>query len=193
MTIPLTLCLLLVTGSFIAGSLRAQDVVLNVGDPAPSFEAPDADGERWLSDDVVGQKILVVYFYPGAMTGGCTKQACAYRDDRTKLTELGAEVVGISGDKVENLQVFRKAHRLNFPLLSDENGEVARAFGVPLRDGGTVKQVVDGEEVTLERDITTARWTFVIGLDGRIVYKNTQVDAESDSQAVMSAIAELRG
>lgn len=171
----------------------AQDVVLNVGDEAPAFEGVTADGETWRSSDVIGDRLLVVYFYPAAMTGGCTKQACAFRDDRTKLTELGAEVVGISGDRVEGLQVFKKAHRLNFPLLSDAEGAIARAFGVPVRDGGEVTQTVDGETVTLTRDVTTARWTFIIDRDGTIVYRDTEVDAAGDSQAVIAAIERLQG
>lgn len=179
--------------SGLAGTARGQDAAgLKVGDRAPAFEARTADGEVWRSTDHVGEKLLVVYFYPAAMTGGCTKQACSFRDDRTRLTELGAEVVGVSGDRVEGLQVFKQAHRLNFPLLSDADGDVARAFGVPLREGGTITRTVDGEETTLTRDVTTARWTFIIGRDGRIVYKDTEVDAAGDSQAVLAAIKRLQ-
>lgn len=192
----LAICFSLMTGlgwAFcLAGALHAQDRSLNVGDQAPAFEAPAVDGDIWRSSDYVGDKILVVYFYPAAMTGGCTKQACAFRDDRTKLTEMGAEVIGISGDPVENLQVFKKAHRLNFPLLSDADGAIAKAFGVPVRDGGSFTQEVDGEEVTLTRNVTTARWTFIIDRDGKIAYKDTEVDAAGDSKAVIAALERMR-
>ena len=174
-----------------AGEARAQEVTLNVGDKAPSFQAVDADGKPWKSEDYVGEKVLVVYFYPAAMTGGCTKQACGFRDHRSQLTDLGAEVIGVSGDPVSNLQVFRKAHRLNFPLLSDESGEIARKFGVPVGEGGTFKTSVDGKEVALDRNVTTARWTFIIDRDGNIVYKNTEANPERDSEEVIAAIEQL--
>ncbi|MEX2585237.1 MAG: peroxiredoxin [Balneolaceae bacterium] len=172
-------------------SADAQDVNLEPGDPAPEFEAMSDNGELWQSSDHVGESLLVVYFYPAAMTGGCTSQACSFRDNRTKLTELGAEVVGISGDEVKSLQLFKRMNNLNFPLLSDPNGEIAKSFGVRLRDGGTITRVVDGEEVELTRQVTTARWTFIIDRTGTIVYKDTEVNASGDGEAVLSAIEQL--
>lgn len=187
------LLLLLFTGllQFSAQSAGAQDMSVEPGDTAPEFEAISAEGDLWKSSDHVGQKILVVYFYPAAMTGGCTDQACSFRDDRTTLTEMGAEVVGVSGDQVSSLQVFKRVNNLNFPLLSDEDGSVARAFGVPVGEGGSITRVVDGEEIILNRDVSTARWTFIIDLEGKIVYKDTEVDAAGDSQTVISAIEQL--
>lgn len=184
---------LLAAGLQAAGSAHAQQelVDLKVGDAAPAFEATADNGKVWRSRDHVGKKLLVLYFYPAAMTGGCTKQACMFRDDRTKLTQMGAEVVGVSGDRVEGLKAFKGANRLNFPLLSDASGRVAQAFGVPTKAGGSLTRVVDGKEVTLVRDLTTARWTFIIGRDGRIVYKDTAVNAEGDSKAVIAAIQRL--
>jgi thioredoxin-dependent peroxiredoxin len=164
---------------------------LNVGDLVPEFEAPTDEGGIWRSSDHVGEKLLVVYFYPAAMTDGCTAQACAFRDNRTQLQELGAEVVGISGDRIETLKQFRGSNRINFPLLSDSTGAVARTFGVPTRAGGTMRRVIDGHEVELTRDVTTARWTFIIGRDGRILYKDTQVNPEGDGDAVIRAIRRL--
>ncbi len=166
-------------------------VTLNVGDRAPAFEAVDADGKPWKSADRLGKKTLVVYFYPAAMTGGCTAQACAFRDDQTTLTRLGAEVVGISGDTPEGLAFFRKAHDLNFTLLSDHDGAVARRFGVPLRAGGSIKKELDGKEFTLERGVSAARWTFVIDRDGRIVHKNNKVAAAKDSREVIGVLEKL--
>lgn len=170
---------------------NAQDVDLQIGDAAPEFEALADDGDVWSSADHIGEKLLVVYFYPAAMTGGCTDQACSFRDNRTKLTELGAEVVGISGDSIRNLEIFKRTNNLNFPLLSDPEGEIANSFGVPVRGGGTITRVVDGEEVELERQVTTARWTFIIGRDGNVLYKDTEVDAAGDSEAVIEAIEQL--
>lgn len=183
---------LLILIMFNTQSSQAQESPLAVGDPAPVFEGPEVEGETWKSSDYVGEKVLVVYFYPAAMTGGCTKQACAFRDDRTKLLDLGAEVVGISGDNVEGLQVFKKAHRLNFPLVSDSEGKIAKTFGVPVKEGATFETEVDGKKVTLERGVTTARWTFIIDKDGKIAYVDTEVDAAGDSQNVLAALEEIQ-
>ncbi len=190
---PITLFCCLLSGMilFAFASVAAQEVNLEPGNPAPEFEAVTAEGEQWRSKDHIGESILVVYFYPAAMTGGCTDQACSFRDNRTKLTELGAEVVGISGDQIRNLQIFKRTNNLNFPLLSDPKGEIARVFGVPVRDGGTITREVDGEEVELSRDITTARWTFIIGRDGKILYKDTDVNAAGDSESVITVIEGL--
>ena len=175
----------------LATPIAAQEVVLEVGDRAPVFQAPADDGSMWRSADHVGSEIVVVYFYPAAMTGGCTAQACAFRDNRTQLEELGATVVGVSGDRLENLRIFKGQNRLNFPLLSDPNGVVMRAFGVPTRAGATITREVDGQQVELTRDVTAARWTFIIGRDGRILHKETEVDPEGDSSAVIEAIRRI--
>ena len=175
----------------VPAGLAAQDAALDVGDRAPVFQAPADDGNLWRSTEHVGRDIIVVYFYPAAMTGGCTAQACAFRDHRSQLEELGARVVGVSGDRVENLRVFKGQYQLNFPLLSDPNGVVMRAFGVPTRAGATIAREIDGDTVELTRDVTAARWTFIIGRDGRILFKETEVDAEGDSRAVIDAIRRL--
>lgn len=159
---------------------------LNIGDKVPGFEAKADDGSTWKMKDNVGEKYLVVYFYPAAMTGGCTAQACAYRDMSNDLESKNAMVVGVSGDNVESLKFFKKAHNLNFPLLSDESGEIARLFGVPTRDGGTFKSEFNGQAFELERAITTSRWTFIIDKKGKIVYKNEQVDARKDTEEVLN-------
>lgn len=168
--------------------LHAQDNQLEVGDKIPNFEAVADDGETWKSGNIVGKKNLVVYFYPAAMTGGCTKQACAYRDAQEDLSSVDAEVVGISGDEVENLELFKRANNLNFTLLSDPDGEIARLFGVPVRDGGSIEREVDGELHTLTRGLTTSRWTFIIDKQGKVVYKSTEVNAAEDSKAVLEAL-----
>jgi thioredoxin-dependent peroxiredoxin len=159
---------------------------LKVGDKAPLFNANDQSGHLWQADKVLksGQH-LVIYFYPAAMTGGCTAQACAYRDASAPLGQEGVSVVGISADPVVNLKYFQTEHGLNFPLLSDVNGDIARRFGVPIRNGGSIKRTVQGKEVTLERPYTFARWTFIIDPSGKVVYKNTGVDAAKDPQTVI--------
>jgi len=168
-----------------------NEVVIGVGDQAPQFEAIDDNGMKWKSEDHIGRKILVVYFYPADLTGGCTKQACGFRDDSAELEKAGITVVGVSGDSPENHQLFRKIHSLNFTLLADQDGQVARAFGVPVREGATIMRTIDGVEKSLTRGVTASRWTYVIGLDGRILYKNTSVDAAADSKSVLKAVGLL--
>jgi thioredoxin-dependent peroxiredoxin len=161
---------------------------LSVGDNAPVFKAVADDGSTWDIQDFLGEKFIVVYFYPAAMTGGCTKQACSYRDHRDDLMAAGVEVVGVSGDRVESLRLFRQAENLNFTLLSDEKGDIARAFGVPVGDGGSIKRTVGDTEHELVRDISTRRWTFIVGKNRKIIYKNDSVNAENDAEEVLNFI-----
>lgn len=161
---------------------------LNVGDKAPAFKTLADDGSTWNVNDYVGDKFIVVYFYPAAMTGGCTKQACAYRDFKNKIASANAVVVGVSGDNVEGLKLFKKAHDLNFPLLSDESGEIATRFGVPMRDGGTITREIEGQNFDLVRANTPARWTFIIDKNGKIAYKNTSVDVSKDTEEILEFI-----
>ncbi len=163
-------------------------LALEPGDPAPIFEATDDAGETWKSVDHVGKGYLVVYFYPAAMTGGCTKQACAYRDQRATLTESGITVIGVSGDTSEGLRLFKQAENLNFPLLSDPEGAVAKAFGVPTRPGGEIQREIDGTQHTLTRGVSAARWTFIIAPDGTILDRNTKVQAAKDTEHTLSLI-----
>ena len=166
---------------------RAQSTnQLAIGDKAPAFNAKTDDGSTWKLADYVGKKNVVVYFYPAAMTGGCTKQACAYRDAQPAIESANAVVVGISGDNVEGLKLFKKAENLNFTLLSDESGEIAKSFGVPLRDGGKITREIEGQSYDLVRGVSASRWTFIIDKKGNIVYKNEQVDAAKDAEAVLA-------
>lgn len=161
---------------------------LAVGDKAPLFKAKADDGSTWDLTKYLGKKYVVVYFYPAAMTGGCTKQACSYRDHRADLQSAGVEVVGISGDNIDGIKLFKQAENLNFTLLSDDKGEIAKAFGVPLSDGGSIKRTVDGAEHELVRGVTAKRWTFIIGKDKKIIYKNDAVNPEKDTEEVLNFI-----
>ena len=102
---------------------------LKAGDKAPQFSLPDQDGEIINLSDYQGQRVLV-YFYPKAMTPGCTVQACGLRDEMETLREKGVEVLGISTDKPEKLSRFAEKELLNFALLSDEDHQVCEQFGV---------------------------------------------------------------
>jgi thioredoxin-dependent peroxiredoxin len=153
-----------------------------IGDIIPPFSSINDVGEQWNFPSDVKGEFVVFFFYPAAMTGGCTTQACSYRDMQTDFTDNKTQVVGVSGDLPDNLKVFRKAYALNFPLLSDSEGKIARIFGVPTRDGGVVKREVDGKEVVLSRNITTERWTFIVSSKGEILQIEKGASPAGDGQ-----------
>jgi peroxiredoxin Q/BCP len=173
---------------------------LAVGADAPKFEATDDAGKAWKSADHVGKKVVVVYFYPGDFTPGCIVQARSFRDAMNKLTEQGVEVVGVSGDSARTHELFKKAMKLNFTLLADEEGALAKRFGVPTSKGAEVKargedgkflKDTDGREIVVKRATTTERWTFIIGTDGKILYKNAKVNPNEDTKQVAAFIEKM--
>ena len=126
---------------------------LQVGDKAPAFSLPDADGATVKLSDFRGRKVIV-YFYPAASTPGCTKEACDFRDNLVVLNEAGLDVVGISPDKPEKLAKFRDAQALTFPLLSDPDKKVLTAwgtFGEKKMYGKTVQGVIRSTFVVDEK------------------------------------------
>lgn len=138
---------------------------LSVGDRAPAFTLPDANGDPVSLSDYAGQKVIV-YFYPAAATPGCTKQACDFRDNLAELNEAGLAVLGISPDKPAKLQKFTEKEGLNFPLLSDPEKKVLAewgAFGEKKMYGKTVTGVI--------------RSTFLVDEDGKIALAQYNVRA----------------
>ncbi|MFJ6138011.1 thioredoxin-dependent thiol peroxidase [Kitasatospora sp. NPDC092286] len=101
---------------------------LQPGDPAPAFSLPDADGTQVSLADHLGRKVIV-YFYPAALTPGCTKQACDFTDNLEVFAGAGYDVIGISPDKPEKLGKFREAENLKVTLLSDPEKAVLEAYG----------------------------------------------------------------
>jgi len=129
---------------------------LSPGDPAPDFTLPDADGKQVSLADYRGRRVIV-YFYPAAMTPGCTKEACDFRDNLASLDGAGIDLVGISPDKPEKLAKFREAQQLTFPLLSDPSRSVLEAYGAY------------GEKTLYgKKTVGVIRSTFVVGADGKI-------------------------
>jgi len=186
-------CCLALAGLVLSNSLIAGGNGVKVGDPAPKFTSTDDQGKEWKSGDVIGKKILVLYFYPADLTGGCTKQACGFRDDLAKLVDLDVVVVGVSGDSVKNHQLFKKVHKLPFTLLADEKGSVAKKFGVPVNKGGSFKYTdEDGNVHNLVRGVTANRWTFVIDKAGKIAMVNNKVNAAEDSKKIIETVKNLK-
>jgi thioredoxin-dependent peroxiredoxin len=117
-----------------------------VGDRAPDFALPNANGETVRLSDFLGKRSVVLYFYPKDETRGCTAEACAFRDSYEVFKEAGAEVIGVSSDSEESHQQFAAHHRLPFILLSDRSGAVRKRYGVPTAMGlipGRVTYVID--------------------------------------------------
>nr|WP_315177464.1 peroxiredoxin [uncultured Flavobacterium sp.] len=104
---------------------------LKVGDIIPNFKAKDANGNDFDSQNIVGKKPLVIYFYPKDNTPGCTAEACSFRDQYEDFKNLGAEVIGISSDSVSSHQQFSEQYKLPFILLSDNDKKIKTLFGVP--------------------------------------------------------------
>jgi peroxiredoxin Q/BCP len=123
---------------------------LTIGDRAPNFTLPSATGEKISLQDFIGQKSIVIYFYPKDDTPGCTKESCAFRDSYEVFKDAGAEVIGISGDSIESHQKFAQKYNLPFILLSDSKNEVRKLFGVPSTLfilPGRVTYVIDKEGI----------------------------------------------
>ena len=111
---------------------------LKVGDKIPNFKAKDSNGNDFDSQTLVGIKPIVVYFYPKDNTPGCTAQACSFRDQYQDFKDLGAEVIGISGDSVASHQEFTNHYKLPFILLSDPDKKIRKLFGVATQLFGLV-------------------------------------------------------
>ena len=135
------------------------------GDTAPDFTLPDADGNDVALKDLRGRSVIV-YFYPAAMTPGCTKEACDFRDSLDSLAASGYAVLGISPDKPAKLAKFRDRDGVTFPLLSDEDKSVLEAYGAW------------GEKTMYGKKVTgVIRSTFVVDPDGSIALAQYNVRA----------------
>jgi len=132
------------------------EVRLAPGDAAPDFTLPDADGNDVRLSSLRGRRVII-YFYPAAMTPGCTTQACDFRDSLASLAAAGLAVIGISPDNPAKLAKFRDRDGLNFPLLSDPKREVLEEYGAY------------GEKMMYgKKSVGVIRSTFVVGPDGKI-------------------------
>ena len=132
------------------------DQRLAPGDLAPDFTLPDANGQEHTLSALRGQRVII-YFYPAAMTPGCTKQACDFRDSLSSLSAAGFAVLGISPDPPAKLAKFAERDGLTFPLLSDPERKVLQAYGAY------------GEKMLYgKKTVGVIRSTFVVGADGRV-------------------------
>ncbi|MGC5051706.1 peroxiredoxin [Micromonospora sp. DT48] len=128
---------------------------VGVGDLVEDFELPDETGRPRRLTEFLANGPVVLFFYPAAMTRGCTAESCHFRDLAAEFAAVGAQRVGISRDSVQRQAEFSRQHRFDYPLLSDPDGAVADRFGVRRR-------------LPLG-PLSTRRMTFVIGTDRRVV------------------------
>ena len=149
-----------------------------IGNMAPAFTLKKQDGSKVSLKDFRGEKNVVVYFYPKAMTPGCTTQACGIRDTKKELDELDTVVLGISPDEYPRLQRFIDKQDLNFDLLSDEDHAIAEKYGV-----WDLKKFMGKEFMGI------ARTTFIVGKDGRL---KTIMDKFKTKSHHEDLIAELK-
>lgn len=148
------LSLALLIAGMVGLAERATAATPKAGDKAPLVEGPTADGKTWKLADLIGKKVVVLYFYPKDDTPGCTREACGWRDSMSVVKTNGAEVVGVSFDSAESHQKFITKHNLNFPLVADTEGKIAEAYGVRWSGGRAMAR----------------RVSFVIGLDGTVLH-----------------------
>ena len=149
------------------------------GKRAPAFALPADDGTKVRLTELRGRPV-VLYFYPRDNTPGCTREACAFRDRKDEIAELGAVVLGVSPDDAESHAGFRDKYQLNFPLLADVNHKVAEKYGAW------------GEKVRFgKKSMGIRRSTFLIDAKGvvRKVWRSVKVDGHDEK--VIEALKEL--
>jgi peroxiredoxin Q/BCP len=151
-----------------------------VGNMAPVFTLPDQDGNKVSLKQFKGKQNVVLYFYPKAMTPGCTVQACGIRDSKKALAKLDTVVLGVSPDPVASLARFIDKQDLNFTLLSDEDHAVAEQYGA-----WGLKKFMGREFMGV------LRTTFIIGKDGRLKHVMDKVKTKSHHDDVIALIKEL--
>lgn len=152
---------------------------LEAGAKAPAFTLPSQDGTKVKLADCKGHPV-VIYFYPKDDTPGCTKEACAFRDRSTELTELGVKIFGISPDDAESHKKFAEKYELNFPLLADTDHAVAEKFGA-YREKNMYGKVSMG----------IVRSTFLLDATGKVAKVWKKVNVDGHDEQVLQAVREL--
>jgi peroxiredoxin Q/BCP len=165
---------LLAVLSLLVGS-SALAAMPKIGDVAPAFQGTDQNGNEVKSSDIIGKKIVLLYFYPKDFTGGCTKEACGFRDRVGDLQKANVEVIGVSYDTVDKHKAFEEKYNLNFTLLADPDGKIVEAYGTRM---GIMKM--------------SRRVSFLIGLDGKIVHVTDSGSPQIHFDEMKAAIDSLQ-
>jgi peroxiredoxin Q/BCP len=150
---------------------------IQIGDLIPEFSLPDQEGKMFNIKNVLGNKKMVIYFYPKDDSPGCTKEACYFRDLFEVFKEADAVIIGISGQSVESHKKFAVKHRLSFTLLSDKGNKIRKLFGVPTNAFG----------------LLPGRVTYVADKSGKVVHMfNSQIRAEQHVDEALKILKELK-
>ena len=166
---------LLISGSILFSAAATFAAMPNAGDAAPAFEGQNQDGKTVKLADLSGKKIVLLYFYPKDFTGGCTKEACGFRDRMGDLQKDNVEVIGASFDSAESHKQFIAKYNLNFTLLADTDGKIADLYGARMADKNMDNRV-----------------SFLIGLDGKIVHVTAAGNPDIHFNEMKDAIAGLK-
>lgn len=150
-------------------------MAIQIGDKLPSFKATKQDGTAFESHEI-HEKPVVIYFYPKDFTPGCTTQACSFRDAYQDFQDLGAEVIGISGDSASSHQNFQQKYKLPFILLSDTDRKLRRLFGVPTALFG----------------LLPGRVTYVFDAKGYCIYIFDSMSAKNHIEKALKAIQKAK-
>lgn len=169
---PLTLCLSFLM--MLAPAMVTSAAEPQVGDLAPAFELPGSDGAVYKLSELVKSGPVVLAWFPKAFTPGCTKECQSLRDGGQSLRAAGVAYFTASCDTAEENKKFAESLELDFPILSDPQQQVARAYGV----------------VTDERP-RPLRWTFYIGTDGKILHIEKQVETARHAEQILETLARL--
>lgn len=154
--------------------------MLQVGKVAPALTLKNQDGDKISLKDYRGSKNVVLYFYPKAMTPGCTTQACGLRDNHLEISNKDTIVLGISPDTPSKLLKFKEKHDLNFELLSDEDHKIAEKYGA-----WGLKKFMGKEYMGI------LRTTFIIGKDGKLKYLLDKFKTKDHNNVVLEKLEEL--
>ncbi|MFT5754348.1 MAG: peroxiredoxin Q/BCP [Flavobacterium sp.] len=150
-------------------------MAINKGDIVPNFKAKTQSGEKFELSNYKG-KPLVIYFYPKDNTPGCTTQACSFRDQYQDFQDLGAEVIGISGDSEDSHDKFAQKHKLPFILLSDGNRKIRNIFGVPTHFFG----------------LLPGRVTYIIDKEGKVVSVFNSIKANVHIEHALEMVRKMK-
>ncbi len=166
---------LLIAGSILFSAAATFAAMPKAGDVAPSFAGQDQDGKTVKLADLIGKKVVLLYFYPKDFTSGCTTEACGFRDRMGDLQTNNVAVIGVSFDSADSHKQFIAKYNLNFTLLADTDGKIADLYGVRMSGKNMANRV-----------------SFLIGLDGKIVHVTDAGNPDIHFNEMKDAIAGLK-
>jgi peroxiredoxin Q/BCP len=166
---------LIIAGLILFFAANGFAAMPKTGEMAPLFTGTDQDGQEFKLADLIGKKIVLLYFYPKDFTGGCTKEACGFRDRMGELQTNNVAVVGVSHYSADSHKKFAAEYKLNFTLVADPDGKIIAAYDAKMPVVSLSKRV-----------------SFLIGLDGKIVHVTDAMNPQMHFDEMQAAIARLK-